>query len=187
VKLVLASGSPRRRTLLESIGLNLEIRPMGVDETPQPGEDPVGYALRMAREKTGDCQEWVLAADTVVHRAGEIWGKPEGPKDAVRMLEVLSGGAHTVTTGVCVGPLDRRVLFSESTEVVFRDLAAGEIQAYVDSGDPLDKAGAYGIQGGAAGFVRQIQGSYTNVVGLPLAQVVEQLLSLGMPGFGEAP
>jgi len=183
VKLTLASASPRRRALLASIGLVLEVRPSDVDETPRNGEDPVAYARRLAASKVLGVAGWALAADTVVHREGRIWGKPEGPDDAVRMLEALSGGAHTVTTGVALGPPDRRVVFAESTEVEFRDLSLVEIQAYVDSGEPLDKAGAYGIQGGAAGFVRQIDGSYTNVVGLPLAQVVEQLQALGFPGF----
>jgi septum formation protein len=183
VKLTLASGSPRRRALLGSIGLELEVRPSDVDETPRPGEDPVAYARRLAASKVLGVEGWALAADTVVHRDGRIWGKPEGPDDAVRMLEALSGRAHTVTTGVALGPPDRRVVFAESTEVVFRDLLREEILAYVASGEPLDKAGAYGIQGGAAGFVRQIDGSYTNVVGLPLSQVVEQLRALGFPGI----
>jgi septum formation protein len=155
-----------------------------VDETPRPGEDPVAYARRLAASKVLGVEGWALAADTVVHRDGRIWGKPEDSEDAVRMLEELSGGAHTVTTGVALGPPDRRVVFAESTEVVFRNLLPEEILAYVASGEPLDKAGAYGIQGGAAGFVRQIEGSYTNVVGLPLSQVVEQLRVLGFPGIG---
>lgn len=184
MKLTLASGSPRRRALLGSIGLELEVRPGDVDETPRPGEDPVAYARRLAASKVLGVDGWALAADTVVHREGRIWGKPESSEDAVRMLEALSGGSHTVTTGVALGLPDRRVVFAESTDVVFRDLSQEEIEAYVASGEPMDKAGAYGIQGGAAGFVRQIDGSYTNVVGLPLAQVVEQLQALGFPGLG---
>lgn len=170
--------------MLESIGLSLEICPMDVDETPRPGEDPVDYARRLAASKAAGADGWVLAADTVVHRDAKIWGKPISTKDAERMLAELSGGVHTVTTGVCMGPVGERVVFSESTRVEFRELSAAEIRTYVDGGEPLDKAGAYGIQGGAAGFVRQIRGSYTNVVGLPLAQVVEHLGAIGMPGFG---
>ena len=182
--LVLASGSPRRRALLESIGLTLEVRPPDIDETPRSGEDPVAYAERLSATKAAGVDGWVLAADTVVHRDGRIWGKPSGPADAERMLTELSGGGHLVTTGVCLGCVGEHVVFSETTRVEFRDLSAMEIRAYVDTGEPLDKAGAYGIQGLAAGFVRQIEGSYTNVVGLPLAQVVEHLGRMGMPGFG---
>ncbi len=182
--LVLASGSPRRRALLESIGLSLEVRPADVDETPRPGEDPVAYARRLSATKAAGVEGWVLAADTVVHREQRIWGKPAGPEEAGRMLAELSGGVHFVTTGVCLGKLGEHVVFSETTRVEFRELSAMEIRTYVDTGEPLDKAGAYGIQGLAAGFVRQIEGSYTNVVGLPLAQVVEHLGRLGMPGFG---
>jgi len=186
VKLTLASGSPRRRALLSSIGLELEVSPRDLDETPLSGEDPVTYARRLAASKVLGVRGWALAADTVVHREGKIWGKPVDADEAVRMLTELSDGAHTVTTGVAMGLLHHRVVFAESTRVFFRALSQEEIRGYVETGEPLDKAGAYGIQGGAAGFVQQIEGSYTNVVGLPLAQVVEQLIALGFPGFGES-
>jgi septum formation protein len=178
-KILLASASPRRRELLERIGYILEICPSDVDETPFPDEDPVDFAERMAAAKAAEYsgqakKDLLVAADTVVHLEGEILGKPKTQTDAVRMLERLSGRTHTVTTGVCVGRRLRKI-FSVSTEVCFRHLKAEEIQAYVATGEPMDKAGAYGIQGQAAGFVLTVTGSYTNVVGLPLAEVVRAL------------
>lgn len=178
-KILLASASPRRSELLERIGYVLEICPSDVDETPFPQENPVDFAERMAAAKAAEHSSpsktnLLVAADTVVHLDGEILGKPKSHTDAVRMLERLSGRTHTVTTGVCVGRRLRKI-FSVSTRVCFRHLKAEEIQSYVATGEPMDKAGAYGIQGQAAGFVLTVDGSYTNVVGLPLAEVVRAL------------
>tara|TARA_B110000037_G_C16806670_1_gene377821 strand:+ start:74 stop:628 length:555 start_codon:yes stop_codon:yes gene_type:complete len=176
---VLASGSPRRSDLLESVGLAFEILPRSIDETPNQGEAPVAFAERMATEKAAHVTDYVIAADTVVHVDGVTLGKPESIDQAIEMLTLLSGREHCVTTGVCMGTISRRETFSITTEVLFRPLKHDEIERYAKSLDPMDKAGAYGIQSGAAGFVERIVGSYTNVVGLPLAQVVSKLQSDG--------
>jgi septum formation protein len=176
---VLASGSPRRRDLLQSVGLALEVLPKSIDETPFKGEDPVAFAERMATEKAAHVASYVIAADTVVHIGGVTLGKPASVEQAIEMLTMLSGRGHYVTTGVCMGPIEQRETFSVTTEVFFRPLSEGEIEAYAKSLDPMDKAGAYGIQSGAASFVERIVGSYTNVVGLPLSQVVANLQSDG--------
>ena len=161
---LLASASPRRKELLERVGYSLEVCPSDVDETPFPGEDPIEFAERMAAAKAMDHKGLLVSADTVVHLDGEILGKPTSQTEAVRMLERLSGRSHIVTTGVCVGRALRKI-FSVSTRVHFRPLKAEEIHAYVATGDCMDKAGAYGIQGQAAAFVLTVDGSYTNVVG----------------------
>ena len=176
----LASASPRRKELLQRLGYVLEVCPSDIDETPFPGESAVDFAERMAAEKAGAHKGLVVAADTVVHTENELLGKPRNQTDAVRMLERLSGRTHTVTTGVCVGRALRKI-FSVSTQVTFRSLKPEEIQAYVATGEPMDKAGSYGIQGQAASFVLTIDGSYTNVVGLPLAEVVRVLSAHGAP------
>ena len=178
--LLLASASPRRKELLERLGYVLEVCPSNVDETPFEGEDPVEFAERMAAAKAVDHPGLLVSADTVVHLDGDILGKPKTQTEAVRMLERLSGRTHIVTTGVCVGRALRKI-FSVSTRVQFRPLKAEEIHAYVATGDPMDKAGAYGIQGQAAAFVLTVDGSYTNVVGLPLAEVVRALSANGCP------
>ena len=144
------------------------------------GEDPARAARRLARTKASEVHarrpgSLVLAADTVVAVGDRILGKPKSPAEAEEMLALLSGRSHRVITGVCLLGPDRDETFHVSTEVVFRALSAEEIRAYVASGEPMDKAGAYAIQGGAAGFVREIHGSYTNVVGLPLAECIERL------------
>jgi len=173
--IVLASASPRRSELLQSVGLKLDILPRSIDETPHSGEPPVSFAERMASEKAAHVSSYVIAADTVVHLGDIKLGKPDSVERAIEMLTMLSGRGHYVTTGVCMGPLSQRVTFSVTTEVFFRRLSNSEIERYVLTLDPMDKAGAYGIQSGASGFVERIIGSYTNVVGLPLAQVVARL------------
>ncbi|MFO7155798.1 MAG: Maf family protein [Pseudomonadota bacterium] len=179
---ILASASPRRQQLLASAGLDFEVEPSRAVEEHVPGEDPAHAAMRLARAKAFDVfarrpGSLVLAADTVVAVDDRILGKPKSPAEAEKMLELLSGRAHRVVTGVCLLGPDRDETFHVSTEVVFRPLGAEEIRAYVKTGEPMDKAGAYAIQGGAAGFVREIHGSYTNVVGLPLAECLERLRS----------
>lgn len=179
-RIVLASASPRRKELLERLGYSLTICPSDIDETPFTGEEPIEFAERMAAAKAADHKGLLVAADTVVHVGGEILGKPTSQTDAVRMLERLSGRNHIVTTGVCVGRSLRKI-FSVSTRVCFRHLKPEEIHDYVATGEPMDKAGGYGIQGMAACFVLTVDGSYTNVVGLPLAEVVRALTANGCP------
>jgi septum formation protein len=178
--LVLASRSPRRAELLAAAGIEFTVRTADIDETPRPGESPGDYVLRIAQEKAEavvrDASETVLAADTIVVVDSEIMGKPRNHADAVRMLNALSGRRHEVTTGICLLLARDIVLDSATTGVWFLPLSEDEIAWYVASGEPMDKAGAYGIQGLASRFIDRIEGSYTNVVGLPVA-LVYQLLS----------
>jgi len=179
--ITLASSSPRRRELLERVGYTLEVAPADVDETPGEGEEPADYARRLARSKAGSGPGFVVAADTVVHRGGRIFPKPADADEAIATLTELSGGAHLVTTAVCVrrGPQVRtRVV---TTEVELIDFDADRARAYVATGEPMDKAGAYGIQGIGAMLVSSVRGSYTNVVGLPLAETAEELEIMGAP------
>jgi len=177
--LVLASRSPRRAELLTAAGIAYEIRVADIDETHRPGEGPIEYSLRLAREKAQAVEaapgETVLGADTIVLLDGEIMGKPRDEQDAARMLTALSGRQHDVITGVCLRRGDLLVLESAVTSVWFQRLSAEEIGWYVASGEPLDKAGAYGIQGLASRFIDRIDGSWTNVVGLPVALVYRML------------
>ena len=178
-KLILASTSPRRSELLKSAGLVFEVLRPDSDEELHDGETPVVYAVRTAREKAESVQVQpgtiILGADTVVAAEGYILGKPADADDAKAMLRLLSGKMHEVITGVCLRSAEKTVCFHTATAVLFRDLSEAEIAAYVATGDPLDKAGAYAIQNGAAGMVRRIDGSYSNVVGLPLCEVIEAL------------
>ncbi len=178
-RLVLASGSARRRELLDLLGLDFEVRPADIDETPQPDETPHCYVLRMATEKArgGVAGELLLAADTVVVIDDEILGKPRDAVDARQMLARLSGRQHRVLTGVGLSDPERglRMAVVEGTQVHFNRLNEGEIEWYVGTGEPLDKAGAYAIQGLASLFVRAIQGCYWNVVGLPLSTTYQLL------------
>jgi septum formation protein len=180
--LILASASPRRRELLASLGIEFTVKVPEIDETPREDEPPVRFAERLASEKAEavECgsDTTVVAADTIVVLDRTILGKPAHEHEAFDMLSRLSGRRHEVITAVCVKHDDHIVVFSVSTEVVFRSLKTDEISAYIASGCPLDKAGAYAIQGGAAHMVRAINGSYTNVVGLPLCELHETLASL---------
>lgn len=179
----LASGSPRRRQLLTWAGWDVEVRPAGVDETLHPGEGPVAYALRLATAKasTGPADRWALAADTVVHLQGRVLDKPGDRDEARRHLVALSDRWHRVTTGVCIrrGAGPSRA-FEVTTRVRFRALGAAEIEAYLATGEADDKAGAYGIQGRAGVFVAEVQGSWTNVMGLPMEAVLGALQQLGV-------
>ncbi len=181
-KLILASGSPRRAELLRSSGIDFEVRRPEADEIPRAGEVPAEFTERTAREKAASIQlnadEIILAADTIVTIAGTILGKPADENHAGEMLRLLAGNIHEVITGVCLRAAGKVVSFSVSTAVEFRKLADDEIVAYIKTGEPLDKAGAYAIQGGAAGMVRKINGSYSNVVGLPLCEVIEAVNGL---------
>lgn len=182
-KLVLASASPRREELLRSVGLEIEVVPSGIRETLDSGRSPAMQAKSWARQKAHAVSElrpgdWVLGADTIVVLGPVVLGKPEDSKDAAGMLRRLSDAVHTVITGMCLTCRDRGFLRvgHVRTGVRFKQLSEEEIQSYVATGEPLDKAGAYGIQGKGAGFVRSIRGSYTNVVGLPLCEALEWLL-----------
>ena len=179
-RLVLASASPRRRELLVQAGFQFEVHPVDADETPFYDEDATCLALRLARMKTQvagtalspgtESSIVCLGADTVVASPqGELLGKPVDDADAVRMLRQLAGGTHQVVTGVCVSDGSRTEAAAAFTYVTLQTLAETEIAAYVASGEPEGKAGAYAIQGRAARFVSRIHGDYSNVVGLPLS------------------
>ncbi|MCM0081921.1 Maf family nucleotide pyrophosphatase [Geomonas sp. Red32] len=184
---VLASASPRRSELLESAGITFRIVPADIDETPLPDEPPVDHVLRLAEGKAKASAElcpegrFFLGADTIVLCQGEIMGKPKDAADAERMLKKLSGIPHEVVTGFAIYDRERDGAITEAvrTKVFFKHLRDEEIAAYIATGCPFDKAGAYAIQGGAAHMVQKIEGSYTNVVGLPLCEVVEQLRVMG--------
>lgn len=183
MRLILASASPRRRELLRQAGFDFETRPSGVQELRRVGESAEDFARRVAREKALEVAKLsppgrlVLGADTVVAMNGEILGKPLDADDAARMLQLLAGRTHTVITGVCLiqAPGYLVALRHAATRVGFRPLDEKEIRDYVQSGEPMDKAGAYGIQGLASKFVSRIDGCYFNVVGLPISLVVEML------------
>ncbi len=172
---VLASASPRRRQLLAQFGFDFEVRPANTDETPRPGEPPIEYVQRVAREKAAAVArpgELVIAADTTVDVSGEIFGKPVDDHDARRMLHRLSGRHHEVHTGVALAVQDRIVSTVETTAVSMAAITADQIGWYVATGEPADKAGGYALQGIGGIFVISVVGSVSNVVGLPLSVVV---------------
>ncbi|HEX9944029.1 MAG TPA: Maf family protein [Thermoanaerobaculia bacterium] len=182
--LILASSSPRRRELLGSLGLRFTIRAVDLDETPRPGEDPRATVLRLARAKAaarGHPGELVLAADTVVVIDGELLGKPADPADARRMLGRIAGREHTVLTAVALEEpgRDRRAAEVAASQVKMARLSPEEIDWYVATGEPLDKAGSYAVQGIGALFVEEVFGNYTNVVGLPLPLTYRLFRGLG--------
>ena len=184
----LASASPRRRELLQQIGVSHRVVGAAVDETTLPGEEPAAYVTRLAAakanagwDKSHDTAEApVLAADTAVVLEGQILGKPSGQEHAEAMLRQLSGRTHEVWTAVALrttGELQCRI---SRSEVTFRTLAAGEARAYWETGEPGDKAGAYAIQGMAAIFIADLRGSYSGVMGLPLFETAELLSEAGV-------
>ncbi len=181
--LILASSSPRRAELLQAAGIEFTIRIPDVDETRLPEESPRNYALRLSREKAttvAEGDELVLGADTIVIINNEIAGKPVDLDDARRMLGALSGRRHEVLTGVTLLRGDRALSGVESTRVTFSHMNESEIEWYVSTGEPMDKAGAYGIQGYASRYIERIEGSYTNVVGLPLNLIYRMAKRLGI-------
>jgi septum formation protein len=181
--IVLASQSPRRRELLRLAGIAFDVRPSGVPEIPQPGEPPYLYVERLAREKAraaeASSDDYVLAADTTVVCGGRMLEKPENEAEAAAMLRLLSGRRHEVLTGICVRHGDREWVAVESTRVSFLELSAEDIEDYVRSGEPMDKAGAYAIQGLACRFVDGVEGCFFNVVGLPVSRVCRLLAEAG--------
>jgi septum formation protein len=178
--LVLASQSPRRAEILRQAGIPFQVRTAAaVDETPRPGEKPEDYVRRLAEEKALAIpvgpDEIVLGADTTVVIDGRMLGKPEDAADARRMLEALSGRRHEVMTGICLRRGPELIRDWAVTEVWFMPMTEGEIEEYVASREPMDKAGAYAIQGLASKFIEKIEGCYFNVVGLPVALVYRHL------------
>ena len=191
--LVLASASPRRQELLRAAGIAFTVQPADIDETPLREESPRECAERLAREKAltvfqSHPQDYVLGADTIVVIEKQILGKPRDASDAMRMLRLLAGRTHAVITGVCVvepvgsgqGSVGSKInAASEITLVTFCDLSDDEIRDYVSTGEPMDKAGAYAIQGIASRWIPRIEGDYSNVVGLPVALVYRMLRERG--------
>jgi septum formation protein len=190
-ELILASSSPRRQELLREIGIPFQVHAANINEDQFAHEPPIAYALRLAQEKAQAVaeqypQSYVLGADTIVVIDGEVLGKPIDHADAARMLRLLSGRAHEVTTAVSLiapfkvaqGTLAETR--ASTTKVYFREIAEAEIQQYVAGGEPMDKAGAYAIQGGASRWTDRIEGEFSNVVGLPLSLVTEMLKITGL-------
>ena len=191
--LILASASPRRQELLRNAGILFTVQPANINETPLAGESPRDCAERLAREKAlvvfqSNPQQCVLGADTIVVVDDMILGKPRDAEDAARMLRLLSGRTHAVITGVCVvGPVasgqwsvaSKTEVASETTLVTFCGLSDQEIRDYIATGEPMDKAGAYAIQGVASRWIPRIEGDYSNVVGLPVALVYRMLRERG--------
>ena len=179
--IILASGSPRRRELLEMLGLEFEVRPARGGEHPPEHAGPEEIVLALAGDKAAEVAEHcapenvIIAADTIVWLEGELLGKPRSEEDAARMLRELSGRSHEVWTGVCVLRGGEKLLGAERTLVRFRRLEESEILAYIATGEPMDKAGSYGIQGIGGLYVREIHGDYNNVVGLPIARLYHEL------------
>jgi septum formation protein len=187
--LILASASPRRRELLRAAGIDFVVDPADLPEVPLPEEGPREFAERMAREKAaavyrkkGSPDVTVLGADTVVFVNGTILNKPENAEDAARMLRLISGRSHQVITGVCLKNSGIEDVRSETTSVHVRELNEIEIREYIATGEPMDKAGAYGIQGIASRWIPRIEGCYFNVVGLPVALVWRMLKENGVSG-----
>jgi septum formation protein len=190
-KLILASASPRRKELLGSIGIPFVVEPSEIEELLQDEESPEVHVQRLADEKASDVahkypESWVLGADTIVVIDDRILGKPVNVAEAIRMLSTLSGRAHEVFTGYAIlnsrFPELKIVAYAQS-EVFIRALSQEEIICYVRTGEPLDKAGAYAIQGVGAAIVEKVYGSYTNVVGLPLCEVARDFKKLGIFDF----
>jgi len=189
--LILASASPRRQELLRNAGVEFVVQPSDIPEVPLPEEAPQVFAERVAREKARTVYQrnpgqYVLAADTVVIVDDHILNKPENAQDAARMLRLLSGRSHLVTTAACLigpqaaanGPFEE--VRCETTGVTFNRLSDADIQSYIASGEPMDKAGAYGIQGLASRWIPRVEGCYFNVVGLPVALVYGMLREHGL-------
>ncbi len=194
VRFVLASGSPRRKELLEQLGLEFEISSAHGEEIITKTL-PADIVEELSRQKADEVADRyadtykndtcvIIGADTIVAFANEIMGKPKDEADAVRMLTLLAGNTHQVYTGVTLVVLEngarRAVTFHACTDVVMYPMTAAQVQAYVATGEPMDKAGAYAIQGKCAAYIKKINGEYNNVVGLPVARLMQELLALGL-------
>jgi len=188
--IILASASPRRNELLRQVGFSFEVIPSLAEEREMPGETPEEHVVRLSLEKAREVStrddidgRWIIGSDTIVLLDKEILGKPSDEEDAARMLRALSGRTHQVLSGYAI--LDRCTGENRSaavtTRVTFRSLTAAEITGYIATKEPVDKAGAYAIQGLGAFMISRIEGSYSNVVGLPLCEVVQGLEALGAP------
>ena len=191
IHLVLASASPRRRDLLTAIGIHFQVVPANIDEGAADNESPAAHVKRLALAKARQVSEkipdlWVLGADTIVVKDKQILGKPRDKQEAKRMLSILSHATHTVYTGYALvharQPEKERIRYVRSN-VLIRRLSPEEIATYVGTGEPMDKAGAYAVQGIGAAIVERVSGSYTNVVGLPLCEVTRDLKELGIFDF----
>lgn len=187
---ILASASPRRRKLLGEMGLSFSVVPSDIDEEYHQGESVRDHVMRLSREKaqavsTENPDAWVLGADTIVIIDGRVLGKPGSPDEARTMLKSLSGREHRVITGFAIVKQSMHIIINDAVEslVVFKTLLDDEVEWYVSTDEPYDKAGAYAVQGKAAFFIREIRGSYTNVVGLPLCEVVSALKGVGAVVF----
>ena len=195
MRVILASQSPRRRELLGLFRIPFTVRAADIDETMDPSADPAAEVARVSLAKAKATprqpEDVVIAADTIVVLNGKVLGKPADPEDARQMLTALSGGWHQVMTGLAVLRGEEAWVETQITDIEFRPLSQEEIRAYVASGEPMDKAGAYGIQGGAALFAQQLRGDYYNVMGLPVCKLHQMLAQaapelLRVPGEQEA-
>ncbi len=185
--IVLASESTRRVDILRTLGISFSIMPPGIDERRKPYESPKDYVLRIAYEKArkvGDLfpDKWIIGADTIVVHKGRVLGKPKTDADAVAMLKRLRANWHKVFTGYCILNVSKQIVYQDvaETKVFIKDLTDDEIAKYVGTSEPFDKAGSYAVQGKGGYMVKEIKGSYTNVVGLPICEITEALLSLGI-------
>ncbi len=186
-KLILASASPRRQAYLQELGIEFHIAVADIDEKPIDGETALNYVARMAEDKYKEVAKdnpsaWVLAADTTVYLDEVILGKPKNPEDAERILMLLRGRAHNVATAFCLGCKEQDIMHSQTviSRVVFSQYTRDTMLAYINTGESSDKAGAYGVQGKGAVLVEELRGSYSNVVGLPLSEVVSALDKYGI-------
>ena len=179
MQLILASQSPRRKELLGLFHIPFTVQVADIDEAMDPSKSPQEEVSRVSRLKAlavaGNSEDVIIAADTIVVLEGNVLGKPADRRDAIRMLTALSGRDHQVMTGVTVVRGSRILTHTEVTDIHFRPLSQGEILRYVDTGEPMDKAGSYGIQGGAALFVEKMHGDYYNVMGLPVCRLWQML------------
>lgn len=185
--LILASSSPRRKELLSGVGLKFTVQPSDIDEAIRPGESPEAVVKRLSFEKAAliadtNSQAWVLGADTIVVIDNEILGKPLDKADALRMVNKIQGRVHHVWGGFSIINSKKRIVYQEQhrSEVVIKHLAPGEIRAYVENGESMDKAGAYAVQGVGCSFIKEVRGSYSNVVGLPLAECLTAFQKFGL-------
>jgi len=182
-RVLLASASPRRRDLLNLVGIEHEVRPANIDETYRPGERPSEHAERLAREKAAAIEApdaVTIGSDTIVVVDGQVLGKPRDREHAAEMLHLLSGRSHVVMTGIAARWLGVIASGVEEVGVTFRPVSEEEIERYIDTGEPMDKAGAYGIQGFGATIVDRVDGDYFAVMGLPLNRLVRLLRRLGL-------